>query len=109
SITGAWVAVALALAEGKTLRALPPQIAAVSLGVHNGQVLTDLCYEEDRDADVDLNFVTTAAGIVEVQGTAEGAVYSAETLMEMVSKGQAAAAQLFNLQREAVLAAGVMP
>ncbi len=109
SITGAWIALALALSEDKTLRALPPPVAAVSLGILDGQVLTDLCYVEDRDADVDLNFVATEAGIVEVQGTAEGRVYSAEQLALMVAKGQAACTELFALQRAAVIAAGVMP
>jgi ribonuclease PH len=109
SITGAWIALALARAEGRTLRALPPPVAAVSIGIKNGVVLTDLDYPEDSSADVDLNYVATEGGIVEIQGTAEGKTFTPGQLNEMVRHGQQACAQLFELQRAAVIAAGVHP
>ena len=109
SITGAWIALALARAEGRTLRALPPPVAAVSLGIKDGVVLTDLDYPEDSSADVDLNYVATEGGIVEIQGTAEGRTFTPGQLNEMVARGHKACAELFELQRAAVIAAGVMP
>jgi ribonuclease PH len=110
SITGAWVALALALAaEGRTMRALPPPVAGVSIGILGSRVLCDLDYSEDSHADVDLNFVATPAGIVEVQGSAEGAVFARAQLDAMLNVGEAACAQIFALQRQAVLDAGVMP
>jgi ribonuclease PH len=78
SITGAYVAVALALRkmiENKTAspRALRTQVAAVSVGIVNGEAMLDLCYEEDSRAEVDFNVVMTGEGkFIEVQGTAEG-------------------------------------
>lgn len=110
SITGAWVALALALAaEGRTLRALPPPVAGVSIGILGDRVLCDLDYAEDSHADVDLNFIATPGGIVEVQGSAEGAVFARRQLDAMLTLGEAACARIFELQRQAVLDAGVMP
>lgn len=77
SITGAFVAVVLALCRLWEQKALPgwpvkDQVAAVSCGLVRGQPMLDLTYEEDSQADVDLNLVGTArGGIVEIQGTAE--------------------------------------
>src|SRR6266849_6789696 len=77
SITGAFVALGLAmekLVEAGTLSAAPIRdfVAAVSVGIVEGAILLDLCYEEDSRADVDLNFVMTGGHkIVEVQATAE--------------------------------------
>jgi ribonuclease PH len=60
-------------------------VAAVSVGLIGGRPLLDLCYTEDRDADVDLNVVGTArGGVVEVQGTAEGAPIVREALDRMI-------------------------
>jgi len=82
AITGAWVALSLALdtmvARG-LLKARPrlDRLAAVSVGVVDGVGLLDLCYEEDARADVDMNVVMTGDGrFVEVQGTAEAAPFS---------------------------------
>src|ERR1700728_4549837 len=77
SITGAFVALGLALeklVEAGTLTSVPLKdfVAAVSVGIVDGEVLLDLCYEEDSRADVDMNFVMTAGyKMVEVQATAE--------------------------------------
>lgn len=77
AITGAWVALKLAagqLVEHGLVQQDPivRQIAAVSVGVVDGEPLLDLCYEEDSAADTDMNVVMTAAGeIIEIQATAE--------------------------------------
>jgi len=77
SITGAFVALGLALeklVEAGTLTAAPVKdfVAAVSVGIVDGEILLDLCYEEDSRAEVDMNFVMTAGRrMVEVQATAE--------------------------------------
>jgi ribonuclease PH len=77
AITGAYVATAVALARlllRNDLKAWPlgDQLAAVSVGIVSGQPLLDLEYEEDRDAEVDMNVVATAGGsLVEIQGTGE--------------------------------------
>ncbi len=73
SITGAWVAVHLALQGIKRTQALSDSIAAISVGIVDGQAVLDLPYSEDSQADVDMNIVMTGSdGLVEVQGTAEG-------------------------------------
>ena len=106
SITGAFVAISLAvkklLLEGK-LRANPlvDHVAAVSVGLSEGQALLDLDYEEDSRADVDLNLVATGSGnIIEVQGTAEGDPFSREDLDRMMDRGLSGIADLVSLQRE---------
>src|SRR5579864_322379 len=96
SITGAFVALGLAmekLIEAGTLTAAPIRdfVAAISIGVVEGTVLLDLCYEEDSQAEVDLNFVMTGGRkIVEVQATAEQHPFEEAQLkqmMEMASRG----------------------
>ena len=111
SITGGFVALALCLHDlqqrkmpmkAKTLRqAMPAQVAAVSLGVHGGQILTDLCYREDSAAETDLNIVARSdGGIVEIQGTAEGAPLARSELDLLVDQGLAAIEILCAKQRE---------
>ena len=104
SITGAWVALALALdrlaADGR-LAARPrlDPLAAVSVGVMAGQVLLDLSYVEDASADVDMNVVMAGDGrFVEVQGTAEGATFSREELDIMLELAAKGCTELFALQ-----------
>ncbi|HLJ26633.1 MAG TPA: ribonuclease PH [Candidatus Angelobacter sp.] len=96
SITGAFIALGLALeklVEAGTLTAAPIRdfVAAISVGVVDGAVLLDLCYEEDARAEVDLNFVMTGARkIVEVQATAEQHPFDEAQLkrmMDFASKG----------------------
>lgn len=96
SITGAYVALVEAI---KTLtkkgkleeNPLREAIAAVSVGIVEGQVLLDLCYQEDARAQTDMNVVMTrGGGIVEIQGTAEGKSFSrqeAERMLDAASRG----------------------
>ena len=109
AVTGGYVAVALALRRLAEKGVLPPQVlkppvAAVSAGVVSGEVRLDLCYAEDRDAAVDLNVVMTHDGhLVEVQGTAEGAPFSRETLDRMLDLAARGIARLVRYQREALV------
>jgi len=91
SITGAFVALGLALeklVEAGTLTSVPLKdlVAAVSVGIVDGEPLLDLCYEEDSRADVDMNFVMTAGNkFVEVQATAEHQVFDDKQLENMIA------------------------
>jgi ribonuclease PH len=109
SITGAWVALALAigkLAKAGTLPdtlALRPPVAAVSVGVVGGEVVLDLPYVEDSKADVDMNVVGDEAGaLIEVQGTAEHATFDRRQLDAMLDLALAGIRQLTEAQRRAV-------
>ncbi len=109
SITGAWVACALAIkklvAAGQLpdMRALRPPVAAVSVGVVGGQVVLDLPYVEDSKADVDMNVVGDEAGnLIEVQGTAEHATFDRKQLDAMLDLAIAGIGQLAVAQRQAV-------
>src|SRR5215510_5754429 len=90
SITGAFVALGLALeklVQAGTLTSVPLRdfVAAISVGIVDGEVLLDLNYEEDSRADVDMNFVMTAGNkIVEVQATAEHQVFDEGQLNNMI-------------------------
>jgi len=100
SITGAYVALALALRTLKAKGTLTKQVkllplAAVSVGVVKGAVCVDLDYDEDSTAEVDLNLVATADGrMVEVQGTAEHKLFERKALDAMLDGGLAGIAQL---------------
>ena len=91
SITGAFVALGMALeklVEAGTLTSVPLKdfVAAVSVGIVDGEILLDLNYEEDSRADVDMNFVMTAGyKFVEVQATAERQVYDEHQLSKMIA------------------------
>jgi ribonuclease PH len=91
SITGAFVALGLALGklvEAGTLPSVPLKdfVAAISVGIVDGEILLDLCYEEDSRADVDMNFVMTAGHkFVEVQATAEHQVFDEHQLNKMLA------------------------
>ena len=108
AVTGGYVAIALALRRMIAKGTLPPEvlgppIAAISVGVVAGEVRLDLCYAEDRDAEVDLNVVMTDDGrLIELQGTAEKAPYSRETLDNMLELAAQGTAALVRLQREAM-------
>ena len=101
SITGGYVALAAALITYGMDRHLVARIAAVSVGLVDGEALLDLDYSEDSRADVDFNVVGTDAGtFVEVQGTAEGKPFdrtAMEGLMDLASSGME---QLFAAQAE---------
>jgi len=108
AVTGGYVALALALRHLGREGILPPDlirfpVAAVSVGVVGGEVRLDLCYEEDSEAEVDLNVVMTEGGhIVEIQGTAERAPFPRAVLDEMLDLAQQGIARLLALQREAL-------
>lgn len=99
SITGAYVAAAIAL---KSIGYHPKPFAAVSFGLVEGALMTDLCYEEDSRAEVDMNIVLSTEGLIEVQGTAERHPFSSSQLLEMVQRAEAATELIFKLQSEAV-------
>jgi len=105
SITGAFVALGLALeklVEAGTLTAVPfrDYVAAVSVGIVDGEILLDLSYEEDSRADVDMNFVMTAGyKLVEVQATAERQVFDEQQLGKMIALARAGVQQLIAKQQ----------
>ena len=105
SITGAFMALGLALeklVEAGTLTAVPLRdyVAAVSVGIVDGQILLDLAYEEDSRADVDMNFVMTAGHkIVEVQATAERQVFDEQQLSQMTGLAKLGIQQLIAKQQ----------
>jgi len=106
SITGAFVALGLALGklvEAGTLPAVPlrDSVAAVSVGIVDGEVLLDLCYEEDSRADVDMNFVMTGSKkMVEVQATAEHQVFDDAQLARMMAFAKQGVEELIAKQQE---------
>jgi ribonuclease PH len=108
SITGGFVALAMALAKIGA-RALREPVAATSVGLLDASGLAlDLCYIEDSKARVDLNVVATATGkIVEVQGTAEGAPVERRDIDAMVDLALAGIAKLGRVQEDALSRAGV--
>ena len=91
SVTGGYVALALALKKMGAQDALIGSVAAVSAGIVDDELLLDLCYEEDSSAQVDLNCVMTGEGeIVELQGTGEGRAFTIEEqrkLVDLCAKG----------------------
>lgn len=107
SITGAWVALALAcrvLVEKRVLARSPMlgQVAAVSCGLVGDGAVLDLDYAEDSGAEADANFVLSEGGIVEVQATAEGAPFSEAQFAELMRLARVGVARLFERQRLAV-------
>ncbi len=108
SITGGFVAVALALAKIKASVIREP-VAATSAGIlPSGEVALDLMYLEDSKAEVDLNVVATASGkIVEVQGTAEGEPVERREIDRLVDSALAGIKTLGELQKKTLASAGV--
>lgn len=108
AITGAWVALHDAFTwmdEKRVLRAWPleDQLAAVSVGVVKGEPVCDLDYAEDSTAETDMNLVMTGNGsFVEVQGSAEGAVFDRRQLDTMLDLGESGIRRLFDLQKAAL-------
>jgi len=105
AITGAFVAMGIALTrmvEYGALKTLPVKdyVAAISVGVVQGEPRVDLCYEEDSRADVDMNVVMTGAGrFVEVQATAEQTPFDDGQLQQLLGLGRSAIEQLIEIQR----------
>jgi ribonuclease PH len=108
SITGACVAVHDALMGLVTSGKLPRNpmrefVAAVSVGIHKGAPVLDLDYAEDSDCDTDMNVVMTeGGGLIEVQGTAEGAAFSRAELNALLDLADSGIRRLFELQRAAL-------
>ena len=103
SITGGYVALAMALRGAGVEAALRDSVAAVSVGLVDGEPRLDLCYEEDAGAEVDCNIVMTGDGrLVEVQGTAEGAPFDRKQLDELLDLAASGIAELTEIQRAAL-------
>jgi ribonuclease PH len=103
SITGGFVALALALRKSGLERAIVSKIAAVSVGVVDGTALLDLEYTEDSRAEVDFNVVGTDAGTyVEIQGTAEGKPFDRGQMERLLALADDGIAKLFAAQDEAI-------
>jgi ribonuclease PH len=103
SITGGYVALAMALRGAGVEAALRDSVAAVSVGLVEGEARLDLCYEEDAGAEVDCNIVMTGDGrLVEVQGTAEGAPFDRKQLDELLDLATSGIAELTEIQRAAL-------
>ena len=107
SITGAWVALALAiedlLQKGLiTTSPLSDQVAAISCGIYQGVPVLDLDYEEDSAAETDANFILTASGgMVEIQGTAEKTPFSRDELNALMDLAETGCKSLFQIQLDA--------
>jgi len=107
AITGAYVALHQALAmlvKNRVLTRLPLlcPVAAISVGILDGQLLLDLCYEEDFAADVDFNVVLTSrGGLVEIQGATEAQPFPRHKVEEVLSLASRGMEPLFRIQREA--------
>jgi ribonuclease PH len=108
SITGAYVALALALrhlSKFGVLKKSPlvDSVAAISVGIVAGEPLLDLNYEEDSRADVDMNIVMTGGGkFIEVQGTAEHAPFGESQMEQMIALAKQGIAELIELQKKAI-------
>ena len=108
AITGTFVALSLAVkklqAEHKiTLNPILSNIAAVSVGIVNGQALLDLCYTEDVAAAVDMNLVMNGAGeFIELQGTGEESTFTDTQLAAMLAVGKAGIRDLLAAQQNAI-------
>jgi ribonuclease PH len=108
SITGGFVALAVALrrlVDFGILKTMPVRdcLAAISVGLVRGVPMLDLCYEEDSQADVDMNLVMTGAGrFVEIQATAERGSFDDAQMAEFIALGRGGIAELVELQKKAV-------
>lgn len=108
SITGAYVALALALRKLRSSGALKQNplvdsVAATSVGIVRGFPLLDLCYEEDKDAEVDMNVVLTGAGrFIELQATAESVPFDDPQLETLIALARTGIGELKRLQDEAL-------
>jgi len=108
SITGAYVALAEAARKwlGRGVLNINPikdSVAAVSIGIVDGKILLDLCYEEDSKADVDMNFVMTGSGkFIEVQGTAETSPFTKKQMQRMSDIAQQGIKELLKEQKRII-------
>jgi ribonuclease PH len=108
AITGAWIALSdcLKWMTGRSIlrdSPLKDHVAAVSCGIVKGEALLDLDYAEDSTAETDANFVMTGSGgLVEVQGSAEGAPFSEAELLKLLALARGGIATLVTLQKAAL-------
>jgi len=108
SITGGYVALAQCLSFMKKVGMvskpiLKDHVAAISCGIYKGTPVLDLDYDEDSTAETDANFVLTGAGgLVEIQGTAEGAPFSEDELAHLLRLARKGIGELVDLQKQAV-------
>jgi ribonuclease PH len=109
AITGGWVALheCLRWMEARQMvrveKVLKDHVAAISCGIYEGAPVLDLDYAEDSVAQTDSNFVMTGAGgIVEIQGTAEGAPFSEEEFLNLMKLARSGVDRLVSLQKMAV-------
>ena len=109
SVTGSYLALAIGLNPLIKSGIIPPDalgshIAAVSVGMIQGHPILDLNYEEDSQADVDLNIVMTSESrFVEIQGTAEGQPFSKEDLDQMLALAEGGIYQIITLQKQLLM------
>ncbi len=106
SITGAYVALYDAiqgLIQNGSLKESPiiDSLAAISLGIKNGEILLDLDYEEDSNCDTDMNIVMTEQGkFVEIQGTAEGEPFTKDEMNNIIQFAEQGIAELIQIQKQ---------
>ena len=115
AITGAWIAVrdavnGLRASGALTSDPLTDQVAAISVGMFEGQAVLDLDYAEDSNCDTDMNIVMTGAGhFVEVQGTAEGVAFTRAQMDALLGLASDGIADLVRQQRAAIESADGKP
>ena len=108
SITGAWVALSMAVERLQAgsefpINPITAQVAAISCGMVDGELMLDLDYREDSNADVDFNVVMLSTGkLVEIQGTAEQTAFSKSELTKMLNLAEKGISTLFEEQRKAL-------
>jgi ribonuclease PH len=108
AINGAFVALGMALDRhaaqiGPPSAIVTDSVAAISVGIVDGEERLDLEYVEDRDAEVDMNLVMTGSGrFVEVQGAGEEATFTADQLLRLIDLGRAGIAEVARAQRAAL-------
>jgi ribonuclease PH len=108
SVTGGCVALvdAISYLKDKGLLETDPLfhlVASVSAGIYNGEAVLDLDYEEDSNADTDMNFVMDeTGGFIEIQGTGEGRAFSLEQMLAMTELAQTGIRELIQHQRQAL-------
>jgi|TARA_B110000438_G_scaffold298233_1_gene346071 ribonuclease PH len=108
SITGAFVALCLALKKlkkQKIIKTIPIKefVAAVSVGMYEGNAILDLDYSEDSKAEVDMNIIKTGTGkFIEIQGTAESEPFNQKQMKEMLSLADKGIQELIAIQKKAI-------
>jgi ribonuclease PH len=108
SISGAYVALSLAMQRMSKSRAIPKnplygQVAAVSVGIYSGAAVLDLDYAEDSEAETDMNVVMNEAGnFIEVQGTAEGHAFTDKEFSAMLDLARKGISEIITAQNEAL-------